>query len=136
MERVILGQPGKTSHVQWCLLFPPETSPPRWPQHLTAALLSPPSGLTASFPLTLPDAGVSLLLLLSPRLSPGISPPVSAQSLVYFPGGAEALSLPPWVPARASRLSSTTWEVWAAGADKKEERSSARGCLLARVFDS
>lgn len=42
MERVILGQPGKTSHVQWCLLFPPETSPPRWPQHLTAALLPLP----------------------------------------------------------------------------------------------
>lgn len=115
----------------------PQRLPHRGGPSISLLLFSPPpSGLTASFPLTLPDAGVSLLLLLSPRLSPGISPPVSAQSLVYFPGGAEALSLPPWVPAHASRLSSTTWEVWAAGADKKEERSSARGCLLARVFDS
>lgn len=53
------------------------------------------------------------------------SPPLAVLDPWFIFLGAESLSLPPWVPACASRLSSTTWEVWAAGADKKEQRNSA-----------
>lgn len=78
---------------------------------------------TKDFPCSLFPLRAFLLASLSP---------VAFDPWFIFPRGSST----PWpTPGPCSGLSPST-EVWDAGADNKQHRNSARGCLLAGVFNS
>lgn len=133
MKKVILEQPGKMGHVQRCLPLPLDTSL----TEVAAALASHCCSSTIGFDHLIPsDAAKHRTIPARSSLSallPASSSPVAFDPWFIFLQGSST----PWPsPGLCSGLSPTTWEVWDTGANNKQHRNSARGCLLAGVFNS
>lgn len=95
MERVILGQPGKIGHVQWCLPLPLDTFPTEVAAALASYCCSSPIGLNHLIPSYTAKHRSLPALPSSLCLSPGISLPSAIQPLVYHPAGQQH---PPTLP--------------------------------------
>lgn len=133
MERVILGWPGKTDHVQQCPLLPLDTSPTEVATAPASHCCSSPTGFShLILSHTAKHRNFHSRSFLS-SFSPSISLLSGIQPLVYLP----MESSTHWpTPGPCSGLSPTTWEVRDAGANNKQHRKQCWGHLLAKVFNS
>lgn len=102
MGRVILGQPGKIGHVQWCLPLPLDTFPTEVAAALASYCCSSPIGLNHLIPSYTAKHRSLPALPSSLCLSPSISLPSGIQPLVYLPARAAAPPDPSRVPALGS----------------------------------